>query len=215
MTLQQEHDAALSRKMTLRAEAEEKRRRQPDKDALSLHICRTLTELPQYTAAQTVMLYLGVRNEVQTQDFVADTLQGTKRVVVPYCSGGQLGLFHLTDMDQLEQGTYGIPEPKVALRDRPEYAVQADRIDLVMVPGVAFDRTGGRLGYGKGYYDGLLRQVRPDAVLVGAAFACQLFDEVPMMPYDVAVDKIVTETTVLEAAGRSGGAARRKQDGSS
>jgi 5-formyltetrahydrofolate cyclo-ligase len=70
---------------------------------------------------------------------------------------------------------------------------------MVVVPGVAFDRSGGRLGHGKGYYDKLLVRIRPDAHIVAVAYECQLFPEVPMLPHDVRMHKVVTESAVYTA----------------
>jgi 5-formyltetrahydrofolate cyclo-ligase len=71
-----------------------------------------------------------------------------------------------------------------------------------MVPGVAFDREGGRTGHGKGYYDKLLQHARPDAPLVALAFECQLFPEIPMQPHDIFMDAVVTEEAVYPGRGR-------------
>ena len=69
-------------------------------------------------------------------------------------------------------------------------------LDLLVIPGLAFDRQGGRIGYGKGYFDRLLPAARADALLAAVAFECQLFDAVPMQPYDVRVDAVITETDI-------------------
>jgi len=111
----------------------------------------------------------------------------------------RIELFPLRSMDELATGTWGILEPKLALRGREDRKVDARQLDLIVVPGLAFDRTGGRLGYGKGYYDRLLAEVRPDATLVAFAFECQLFATVPMHPHDVAMHKVITEKTVYES----------------
>ena len=74
----------------------------------------------------------------------------------------------------------------------------AAELDLVVVPGLAFDCQCGRLGYGKGYYDRLLHEVRHDAALVAVAFQCQIFPEVPVLPYDVRVDRVVTEEAMYQ-----------------
>lgn len=77
-----------------------------------------------------------------------------------------------------------------------------EELDLVMVPGTAFDPRGGRMGQGKGYYDRLLARVRPDAPLVALAFECQMFPEIPVAPHDVFMDVVLTETRELRGIGR-------------
>ncbi len=84
----------------------------------------------------------------------------------------------------------------------PEKKLQPTDLDLIMVPGVAFDRNGGRTGHGKGYYDKLLQHARKDAPLVALAFECQLFDEIPMEPHDIFMDAVVTEVGVFIGRGR-------------
>jgi 5-formyltetrahydrofolate cyclo-ligase len=104
-------------------------------------------------------------------------------------------------MEELAPGMLGILEPPEDLRRRPEKRIDAERLDLVMVPGAAFDARGGRIGRGKGYYDRLLRRTRPDALRVGVAFQCQIFPGVPMQEHDVFMDKVITEDTVYEGTG--------------
>jgi 5-formyltetrahydrofolate cyclo-ligase len=189
-------------KVALRKEAEARRRDQPDKADLSAAICGRFAALAEYQRAATVMLYVGVRNEVRTQALMLASLAAAKRVVVPYCAEGELQLFHLQDPSELAAGHFGIPEPQPALRTDPARRVDARELDVVMVPGVAFDRQGGRLGHGKGYYDRLLRNVRRDALLAAAAFECQLFPEIPMSEHDVFMDKVITEKGIYEGRGR-------------
>ena len=80
--------------------------------------------------------------------------------------------------------------------------MRADQIDLVVVPGVGFGRDGARMGNGQGYYDRLLERVRPDCVLVGLGYECQLFDDLIVSPHDVFMDKVVTESAVYDGQGR-------------
>lgn len=195
-------DSLQRLKHEIREQAEAHRRARPDKDAASEVVCATLAALPEYAAAETVMGYVHFRNEVCTRGLLAAALGEGKRVVVPYCLADQLGLFLLESIDELAPGTWGIPEPKVELRSLADRRVDARRLDLVVVPGVAFDRRGHRLGHGKGYYDRLLAQVRPDAPLVGLAFECQLFPEIPSGPHDVAMDRVITEKAVYRGQGR-------------
>jgi 5-formyltetrahydrofolate cyclo-ligase len=191
------------RKKALREQAHAQRNAQPDKDELSRHICEAFVALPEYAQARTVMYYVDVRSEVRTRHYLPTALTHGRRIVVPYCVGQELELFHLTAMDQLAVGMYKILEPRAELRGLPEHRVQPQELDLIMVPGVAFDRTGARMGHGFGYYDRLLQNARPDAPLVALAFECQLFPEIPTQAHDIFMDKILTEKAVYAGKGRS------------
>jgi 5-formyltetrahydrofolate cyclo-ligase len=189
------------RKSQLRDEARARRNRQPDGERLSRQILQRLAELPEYVRAGTLMLYLSFRSEVGTHHFPERAWSEGKRVVVPCCAGERLELFRLESPDELAPGTLGILEPSPRLRTVAERRVAAAEIDLVVVPGLAFDRQCGRIGYGKGYYDRLLHEVRGDAAVVAVAFQCQIFPEVPVLPYDVRVDRIVTEEAMYQRRG--------------
>ena len=159
--------------------------------------------LDEFGRAKTVMFYVDVRDEVRTRFDLANALQSGKRIVVPYCVEGALALFHLKDINELETGMYGVLEPRHELRSLSQRKVEIDELDLIMVPGVAFDPQGNRLGHGKGYFDKLLEHAQPNTALVGIAFNCQVFSEIPMETHDVAMDKVVTETTVYRGRGRT------------
>ena len=189
---------AARRKSQLREEARARRNRQQDGKRLSGQIFQRLAELPEYVRAGTLMLYLSFRSEVGTHQFLHRAWSEGKRVVVPYCVGDRLELFRLESPDELAPGTLGILEPVAPLRTAAERRVAAAKLDLVVVPGLAFDRQCGRIGYGKGYYDRLLHEVRGDAALVAVAFQCQIFPEVPVLPDDVRMDRIVTEESIYQ-----------------
>ena len=170
---------------------------QPEKDELSRKIMAKFFALAEYEAAQVVMLYLDVRAEVRTRHDLDIALRSGKKIVVPWCrEDGHLELFHLEDVSELEVGMYKILEPRSELRALEAKRVPVEQLDLIMVPGVAFDRRGARMGHGKGYYDKLLEHARPDTPLVALAFECQLFPEIPVQSHDVFMDKIVTEAAV-------------------
>jgi 5-formyltetrahydrofolate cyclo-ligase len=189
-------------KKELREQAHAKRNAQPDKEPLSQAICETFAHLPEYQSARTVMFYVDVRSEVRTRHYLTTALTHGKKIVVPYCVDGELELFHLEAMNELETGMYKILEPKKELREVPAKKVDVTALDLVMVPGVAFDKRGARMGHGFGYYDKLLEHARPDAPLVALAFECQLFPEIPTQEHDVFMDKIITEKAVYPGKGR-------------
>jgi 5-formyltetrahydrofolate cyclo-ligase len=189
-------------KKGIREQAHAARNALPHKDELSGVICERLAAMPEYARARTVMYYVDVRSEVRTRHYLPTALTQGKRIVVPYCVNGELELFHLQNMDELALGMYKILEPKAELRALAGKRVEAGELDLVIVPGVAFDRDGGRTGHGFGYYDKLLNRARPDAPLIALAFECQLFPRIPMQPHDVFMDKVVTETAVYTGKGR-------------
>jgi 5-formyltetrahydrofolate cyclo-ligase len=193
-----------SRKQLIREQAHANRNAQPDKDDVSRRIVASFMAQPEYAAAKTVMFYVDVRSEVRTRNDLEAALQTGKKIVVPYCVDGELELFHLESMDELELGMYRILEPKADLRPIAAKRVEVKELDLIMVPGVAFDRRGGRTGHGKGYYDKLLEHARLDTPLVALAFECQLFPEIPMQSHDIFMDKVVTEAAVYEGLGRRG-----------
>jgi 5-formyltetrahydrofolate cyclo-ligase len=158
--------------------------------------------LPEYELANTVLFYLDVRSEVRTRNDLDKALASGKKIVVPYCVDGELELFHLEQNEELSVGMYQILEPKAELRAIASKRVPVLEIDLIIVPGVAFDSRGGRTGHGKGYYDKLLEHARPDTPLVALAFECQLFEEIPMQQHDVFMDKVITEKRVYTGRGR-------------
>ena len=192
-----------SHKQQIREQAHANRNAQENKDELSHEIVARCMSLPEYQQAATVLFYLDVRSEVRTRNDLVNALASGKKIVVPYCVDGELELFHLTDPDELSVGMYRILEPKPELRAVEAHRVDVQEIDLIIVPGVAFDREGGRTGHGKGYYDKLLEHARADTPLVALAFECQLFDKIPMQDHDVVMGKVITEKGVYVGRGRS------------
>ncbi|MGA2034719.1 MAG: 5-formyltetrahydrofolate cyclo-ligase [Thermoguttaceae bacterium] len=192
------HDTLRQRKEQIRREAVARRNAQDDGEAVSAEICARLSELPEYAAARTILSYVAFRSEVRTHGLISATWQNGKRVVVPYCLGDNLELFRLESFEELAPGTLGILEPKSDLRARIERRVDLAALDLIVVPGLAFDPQCGRLGYGKGYYDRLLRRAAAETTLVALAFACQIFPAVPVLPWDVRVDKVITPATIYQ-----------------
>lgn len=156
--------------------------------------------LPEYRDAVTVMCYVHQEGEVETQPYFQRLWGSGKRLAVPYCTEGELGLFLLADHDELAPGVKGILEPPPERRSVTARRIGPESLDLILAPGVAFDRRGGRIGQGGGYYDRLLARLAPETPVVALAFECQLFDQVPVLPQDVRVHKVATEAAVYDCS---------------
>jgi 5-formyltetrahydrofolate cyclo-ligase len=200
----------LELKNVLRRQAYDARNAQADKDEISRRAIQQLVALPEYQRATSVMWYIDCRSELRTKHALPDAIASGKRIVGPYCTTDEnghnkLGLWWLESMEELVVGKWKILEPPRDRWEEPGKIVTADELDFVMVPGVGFDRRGGRMGHGKGYYDKLLQHARADAPLVALAFECQLFPEIPMQSHDIYMDKVITEAAVYQGLGRKVG----------
>lgn len=177
------------------------RNAQANKDAVSTEICRRFISQPWYEEAETVLWYVHCRSEVRTLPALRQQLSLDKRIVVPYCTvddnGGRcLGLWHLQAIDELQPGMWNIPEPPTERWTEAAKLIRPEELDSIMVPGVAFDSRGGRLGNGAGYYDRLLQQVRSDTVLAGVCYQSQLLPLISMEDHDVYMDLVITEEAI-------------------
>lgn len=188
----------MKQKEQQRRIAYDARNKQPNKELLSQLICNKFIAQPAYQQAQTIMWYLHCRSEVRTLSAVIEQLNGPKKIVIPYCTIDQtghnkLGLWWLEDILELSPGTWGILEPEKTRWGEIGKEVLPEQLDLIMVPGVAFDRIGGRLGNGAGYYDKLLQQVRPETELTAVCYESQLCDRVIMEKHDIFMNTVLTE----------------------
>lgn len=166
----------------------------------SRQVWQRLGGLRQYQESTTIMCYVSLPGEVQTHGLLEQMRDEGKRVVVPWCDGLDLRLFLFRSFAELEPGMLGILEPSRPLREDPQRAVEAKELDLVLVPGLGFDRTGGRLGQGKGFYDRFLSQLPPHVPKIALAFEWQILDKIPILPYDVRMDWIVTEKSIYDCS---------------
>jgi 5-formyltetrahydrofolate cyclo-ligase len=158
----------------------------------SREIEERLFSLAEFKSARTVMFFASFRTEVDTAPMIRRALAFGKRIVLPKVKNTDLGLFEITDFSKdVSPGAWGIPEP------REIKPVALDEIDLIIVPGAAFDRWGNRLGYGAGFYDKLLSAFNKTTVAL--AFETQILPMVPAELHDVPIRKIATELRVIEA----------------
>jgi 5-formyltetrahydrofolate cyclo-ligase len=137
----------------------------------------------------TVMVYMALPQEVQTTRIIVQARVWQKRIAVPVVQGDSLAAVELPDDPaQLRRGRFGILEPLEA-----QAVIPPEEIGYVMVPGVAFDYRGGRLGFGKGYYDRFLSRLPATAYRCGLAFGIQVVPCVPQTAHDVCMHGIVAE----------------------
>ncbi|MBK9117848.1 MAG: 5-formyltetrahydrofolate cyclo-ligase [Betaproteobacteria bacterium] len=169
-----------------------------DRDEGSRAIAARIAALPPYARARCVLLTVSFRSEWDTRALIDAALAAGKVVALPRVNGAtrMLDLHAVADVArETTPGYRGIPEP------RPEQPrVDLAAVDFVLVPGVAFDPTGRRLGYGGGYYDRLLALLAPEAARIAGAFELQLVPQVPAAPHDLFVDAIVTPVRMVPGA---------------
>lgn len=154
---------------------------------LSRDAQRNLVLSSVFSEATCIALYSPVRGEVETESLFAAARESQKRVCYPRVKGERMQFVEVDDLAALSRGTFGLLEP------HGTSIVSPAGLDLMVVPGLAFDRTGHRLGYGKGFYDRELHSVGFSGVLVGFCFNFQLLDRLPAEPHDVPVDCLVTD----------------------
>lgn len=150
----------------------------------SAEICARVMQLPEWKAAKTVLLYAALADEVQTEILREEVLAAGKRLLLPVVQGEQLVLRLYTSETPMRKGAYNIEEPEGC--DFSDYA----NIDLAVVPAMAYDAKGNRLGRGKGYYDRLLSQLQ--CPLIGIVYPFQMLAEIPTEPWDVSVHQVIT-----------------------
>lgn len=181
-------------KQALRRELRQRRNAVDERAARSVAICARVATLADYTTARVLHCYLPIRSEVNTRPLLATALAQNKRVVVPVVRPAAADLAHswITSLaaEDFEVGVFGTFQPRLL---RP---AEIGAWDVLVVPLLAFDRDGYRLGYGKGYYDRLLTAAA--APVIGVAFAAQEVGMLPREPHDVPLDWIVTENEVIE-----------------
>jgi len=162
-------------------------------------IVARLSELPSFAAARTLLLTLPFRSEWDTMPLVRQALAEGKRVAIPRVNAAtrMLDLYVIADpVLDIGVGHQGIPEPLLHCG-----AVEPSAIDWVLVPGVTFDRSGRRLGYGGGYYDRLLALLTPGTPRIAGAYDLQVVPQVPAAPHDLVVDTVATPTRMLITTG--------------
>jgi 5-formyltetrahydrofolate cyclo-ligase len=164
--------------------------------AYSGMIFAKIKKLPVYEKAKTVMFYLSYGSEVMTDAMISSSIEEDKTVAVPAIQtpgDGKMFAVKLLRLEDAYQSVYGIRQPEINREDM----LEKGEIDLVFVPGIAFDYEGFRVGYGKGYFDRWLEGIPPEKA-VGIAYDFQLTDKMPAGKYDLPVGVIVTEKRIIQ-----------------
>lgn len=150
----------------------------------SKNLCRKFLESNAYRAAKTVYGYLPYNQEVRTWELLQQAMRDGKRVAVPKVYDQEMRFIYITDFSQIDTGYCGIPEP---IADGP---VAEDRDALVLMPGLAFDNEGHRIGYGGGFYDRFL-SAEPDHPTVALCYDFQVVEDLPVEAFDIPVDVVI------------------------
>lgn len=165
------------------------------REEASVKIAEKLIALPEYLAAETILVFISYGSEVSTERIVEDSWRRGKTVLAPLTirKNRQLALKQVRSWQDFQPGAYGILEPK---EDCPRHS--AGEVDFVLHPGVVFDYNLDRIGYGGGYYDRLYSLLRPGIPRIAIAFDIQLVGAVPTDKYDRPVDCLITETEIYK-----------------
>ena len=191
----------MNAKAELRTRARTARDAEPQRGSKEAAIARRVEQLPAYQRAGVVASYVGVKSEVATRSLIEGRLARGEATAVVYRHEGNLALCLIRSLDELAPVSFGLWEPLPSVVADPQRHCPPTDVDLFLVPGLAFDRAGGRIGYGKGYYDRLLGAARPGAVFLALAFECQMMGHVPMLPHDVPVHLVATERATYRPSG--------------
>jgi 5-formyltetrahydrofolate cyclo-ligase len=151
-------------------------------------VFRKIELLPEFIAANSILIYWSTSDELPTYDIIRNWSQD-KLIILPSIHKDKIVLKRYTSQEKLVQKTLGIWEPNLI-------QTYKGKVDLVIVPGIAFDKNKNRLGRGRGYYDRFLKKNK--LFRIGVGFDCQLFDSFSTEKTDIPMDKIITPSTTIE-----------------
>jgi len=156
-------------------------------------IKKRLFEMNEFKQASTILFYISYDNEVHTHNMIKESMSNRKKIIVPITDkdNKKLLLSELKNWNDLSHGAYNILEP----RKECIIEVSLDSIDLILVPGIGFDKHGHRIGHGGGYYDKLLENATAQSI--GLAFHLQVLDKIYVEKHDVSIHKIITEKEII------------------
>jgi 5-formyltetrahydrofolate cyclo-ligase len=166
-----------------------------DRRTISDKICQNLIQLPQFQQAKSILFYMAIRSEVDMQIALEYALNHGKKVVLPRTDPVKhfIELYSVESVSELEKGAYGILEPQINMSNK----IKINQLQIVIVPGVAFDLKGYRLGYGGGYYDRFLANCPFHILRIGVAFLEQVVTTVFPEEYDQPMHLVITPIEII------------------
>ena len=165
-----------------------------EKEKMDRKICDKFYESKYYRDAKNIFIYISYDSEINTKEIINKALIDNKKIYVPRTEFKTrlMDAVEIISLDNLIESEYGILEPSIE-----EPHIEPNELDLIVVPGVAFDRNGGRMGYGAGFYDRYFKKISKDKmkkiVKLALAYDFQILEDVPMNEQDVPVNYIITE----------------------
>lgn len=162
------------------------------KESMDNKIIEKLIMSEIYKRARGIFIYIGFGSEINTKIIIQDALNAGKEVYVPKVIKKDMILIKIDSLENLVTSSYGILEP---IGDKSDFNV--NKLDLIIMPGVAFDEMCNRLGYGGGYYDKFLDQNNIECKKVALAYELQVLDKLQVEEHDIKVDSIITEKRII------------------
>ncbi|MEA1940269.1 MAG: 5-formyltetrahydrofolate cyclo-ligase [Candidatus Caldatribacteriota bacterium] len=165
----------------------------------SSKITEILRDTLEFRNSKDIMFYVATRSEVQTEEIIKKSLLIGKNVSVPIMLNGSNNLSPsvLINFDkELKKRKKGILEPE----EKYVRVISPEKLDLIILPGIAFDYKGNRIGRGMGYYDRFLKKINYSAKIIALSFEMQIVDKIPVDANDISVHKIITEKRVIKTA---------------
>lgn len=176
-------------KDALRQEMKKSRREFDKKEEASKKACNFIINMEEYKKAKCIVVYMSAFGEVDTSYIIEDAKKNGKKIAVPISNplNNTLTISYLTD--NLKKGAYGISEPA------EKENVPFSEPEFIVVPGICFDKKGGRVGFGKGYYDRFLAAAK--GFKAGLCYSIQITDEIDLNPHDIKMDAVVSENGII------------------
>lgn len=161
-----------------------------DKKHMDEKIFNELINCEQYKNSNTIFAFVSFKSEVDTYKFIEYAISQGKTVGVPKIIKEEkhMEIFKINSLSDLENGYFGVMEPVEGCEK-----INKEQIDFILMPGAVFDEKGGRIGYGGGFYDKFLSDVKNSVPKIAIAYELQLIENVPMDNHDIKIDGIITE----------------------